>query len=115
MGYKHECIDCGNEFERSYLSLPKCPKCGSGKLLLVKPSRETGLILFGLGLLLLAIFWCDICTLFSAGVEGTIIGSLVRPIFGRDIAAYRIVTTVVAFLSIPITIVGAAIAFGKRK
>ncbi len=79
------------------------------------PSKTTGYVLLGAGLLLLLTFCCDMTTAFSSGVEGTIIGSIVKSIWGENIMAYRIATTVVVFISIPITIIGAGIAFRKQK
>ena len=94
MGLINKCRKCGYEFERPYLSRPKCPKCGSKDLLLIKPSRGTGLILLSLGLLMWLIALYDIFTGFWPS---------------------RIGVSVLIFLGLFFVEYGAVIAFGRRE
>jgi DNA-directed RNA polymerase subunit RPC12/RpoP len=116
MGYKMLCNNCGNEYERPYLSFSRqCPKCKSGDLTVLKPSKNAGCVILGIGLLFLGVFFIDLCSLVSAGPGGTIVGSLVKAFVGENTTAYRVVTTVVAAIGMVATIFGLGLTAGKRR
>jgi DNA-directed RNA polymerase subunit RPC12/RpoP len=94
MGIKNKCRDCGNEFERGFISMAKCPKCGGRNLLLIKPSRGTGCAIACLGSLMLFLVVLDIVTGFWQS---------------------RIGVTLLAFAGVFVTAFGATIAFMKRE
>jgi DNA-directed RNA polymerase subunit RPC12/RpoP len=64
MIYQYECKDCGNNFEKGFFSLAKCPKCGSKTVLTIRPSRGTGCAVSFLGILMVFFVFLDLFTGF---------------------------------------------------
>ncbi len=115
MPYQLRCTSCDNEFTRPYLSFSKqCPKCGSRDLAIIKPAKSAGCVIAVIGATLFFVFACDMVTMFNAGPGGTITGSVVKIFFGENVEVFRYAIMAVAIIAIPITMIGAAIAFGKR-
>ena len=100
MGYKLECQDCGNEYERAFLSFSKrCPKCGSTDLLMLNPSKNAGWVLLLGALLMIVCPLLYLCTL-SAPSSSTFT---------------RVVVTALAALGVFLLPIGVSIAFGQRR
>ena len=116
MPYTMECSKCHTVFTRPFISTRKtCPQCGSRDLVMITPSKAVGCVIFAVGILLLGIFACDMVSVFGRGVEGTIVGSVVKLFWGKNIEVYRVCTLLVAILAIPIATIGYGIAFVKRR
>ncbi len=115
MPYHLECADCHHRYRRSYFALShKCPRCRSGDVIYLSPSRRTGQFILGAGMGLFVFFLGDLCRLSGGGPGNTFLGALVSVVFGENALAYYLTSLVAAILIALIILTGFNIAFGKH-
>ncbi len=115
MPYQLECADCHHRYRRSYLALShRCPRCRSGDVIFLSPSRKTGQFILGGGLGLFVLFMGDLCRLSGGGPGNTVLGALIALFFGENALMYYLASLLAAILIALVIITGFNIAFGKH-
>ncbi len=115
MPYQLECADCHHRYRRSYLALSqRCPRCRSGDVIYLSPSRKTGQFLLGGGVGLFLLLLADLCRLSGGGPANTVLGAWIALLFGENALLYYLASLLIAIFIALIIITGFNIAFGKH-